>query len=298
MLPWQGVNSDHQRAKPLRNDLRRPVLDVVATLRRACVVACISTPLHAGTAIDECADNSPTQAALSACLDHLLAAAERDLSAQAKRARQSAQAIRNRHQRAAAMRALDRAQKRFFASRDQECGSKHLDVAAESERGNRIRDCMVQMTRERAAQLAGSLPAEAAQTPAPDEARPSPRQSARPQADPVYGVDWRLMRLIRDNKEVALPPQYRANLRLEIDGRVSGFGAASAFTGRYRLRTPGNIEWAENGFLITRDARQPDPTQMDSLYVDSLERTNRAGLSKTGLVLRNEDGSISLSFER
>jgi hypothetical protein len=114
----------------------------------------------------------------------------------------------------------------------------------------------------------------------------------------VYGVDWRLTRVIRDNKEMALPPKYKASLRLETDGRVSGYGAASAFTGRYRLRSPGRIEWAENGFLITHDAQQPDPSQIDYLYVDSLERITRAGLSKTGLVLRNEDGSISLSFER
>ena len=49
---------------------------------------------------------------------------------------------------------------------------------------------------------------------------------------------------------------------------------------------------------VSIDAQQPDPSQIDYLYVDSLERITRAGLSKTGLVLRNEDGSISLSFER
>jgi len=67
---------------------------------------------------------------------------------------------------------------------------------------------------------------------------------------------------LRQIKEMALPPKYKASLRLETDGRVSGYGAASAFTGRYRLRSPGRIEWAENGFLITHDAQQPDPSQM------------------------------------
>lgn len=282
----------------MRNDLHLRGLDLALLLRRVFAVAALSTTVacctaQAASAIEECADSSPTQAALSDCLDSQLAAAERELSSKAQLARQHAQAIRNREQRTKALQAVDRAQRRFFAAREQECGSTSPEAMTESERGNKIRNCMIRVTRERAG-LAGASSAEAVETPAVQDEKPA----ARVQPDPVYGVDWRLTRLIRDNKEVALPAKYRANLRLETDGRVSGYGAASAFTGRYRLRSPGKIEWAENGFLITHDARQPDPTQIDYLYVDSLERATRAGLSKTGLVLRSEDGSISLSFER
>lgn len=282
----------------MRNDLYLRVFNLALPLRRVCAVAALATAaacstVQAASAIEECADSSPTQAALSDCLDSRLAAAERELSIRAQVARQQAQAIRNREQRTKALRALDRAQRRFFAAREQECGSTSPEAMAESERGNKIRNCMIRVTREQAG-LAGMSSVESVETPAVPEASPT----SRAQPDPVYGVDWRLTRLIRDNKEVALPPKYRANLRLETDGRVSGYGAASAFTGRFRLRSAGKIEWAENGFLITHDARQPDPTQIDYLYVDSLERATRAGLSKTGLVLRSEDGSISLSFER
>jgi uncharacterized protein YecT (DUF1311 family) len=251
--------------------------------------------------VDECADVSPTQAALSACLDSSLADAENDLAAKSKLARQSVDGIRAREPRIKAQRAFDRAQRRFSFDRDQQCGGNR-DSLADSERGNKIRDCLIRLTRQRSAELAATLSLDASPSSSPPaEAKPPrsrPESAPRTAEDPVYGVDWRLARMIRDNKEVPLPPKYRANLRLETDGRMSGYGAASAFTGRYRLRAPGKIEWAENGFLITHDAQQPDPTQMDYLYVDSLERTTRAGLSKTGLVLRSEDGSVSLSFER
>jgi uncharacterized protein YecT (DUF1311 family) len=257
-------------------------------------------PATAGP-IDECADISPTQSAIGVCLENKLADAEADLAAKSKLARQSVDAIRGRDQRVKAQRAFDRAQRRFFSERDRLCGEGR-EALNESERSNKIRDCLIRLTRERSAEIASSLSLTAADSSTPPaEAKPSrpPAEPApRPSNDPVYGVDWKLTRMIRDNQEIPLPPKYRANLRLETDGRVSGYGAVSAFTGRYRLRSPGKIEWAENGFLITHDAQQPDPTQIDYLYVDSLERTSRAGLSKSGLVLRSEDGSISLSFER
>ena len=257
-------------------------------------------PVLAASATEECADRSPTQAALSECLDAALADAERDLMYKAKLGRESLDAMRGREQRAKAQRAFDRAQRRFFAERDRQCGGSR-DALPDSDRGNKMRECMIRLTRERSAQIAASLSRESAETPAQAEAKPAapqPDPAARAPSDPVYGVDWRLTRMIRDNKEMALPPKYRGHLRLETDGRVSGYGAGSAFTGRYRLRAPGKVEWAENGFLITHDAQQSDPSQIDYLYIDSLERITRAGLSKTGLVLRNEDGSISLSFER
>jgi uncharacterized protein YecT (DUF1311 family) len=268
---------------------------VIAVAAIACVRLCVAGP------VDECVDASPTQAALSACLDSSLADAENDLAAKSKLARQGVDGIRAREPRIKAQRAFDRAQRRFFSDRDQQCGGSPESLA-DSERSNKIRDCLIRLTRQRSAELAATLSLDASPTPSRSaESKPPPPQPeavTRASEDPVYGVDWRLARMIRDNKEVPLPPKYKANLRLETDGRVSGYGAASAFTGRYRLRAPGKIEWAENGFLITHDAQQPDPTQMDYLYVDSLERTTRAGLSKTGLVLRSEDGSVSLSFER
>lgn len=254
--------------------------------------------------MEECADRSPTQSALSACLDGRLADAERDLARKAKLARDSFSAMRSRELRSKTQRAFDRAQRRFFSERDQQCGGTQ-DTLTESERSNKVRECMIRLTRSRSAEIASLLSLEDTEAP---EAEPQPQPqpparaqtpaAARPQSDPVYGVDWRLTRIIRDNKELKLPPKYKGSLRLETDGRVSGYGTASAFTGRYRLRSPGRIDWAENGFLITHDAQQPDPNQIDYLYIDSLERTSNAGLSKTGLVLRNDDGSISLSFER
>jgi uncharacterized protein YecT (DUF1311 family) len=257
-------------------------------------------PVHAQTVLEQCADRSPTHAALTACLDAVLIEAERDLANKVQLARESLESIPGREQRARNQRAFDRAQRRFFYERDSQCGGSRESLP-QSDRGNQMRACMIQFTRSRTEQIAGTLPLQSMRS--QERAQPKPASDpvdavARPSSDPVYGVDWRLTRIIRDNKELPLPPKYKANLRLETDGRMSGYGAASAFTGRYRLRSPGKIEWSENGFLITHDAQQPDPTQTDYLYIDSLERTTRAGLSKSGLVLRNEDNSISLSFER
>jgi hypothetical protein len=235
-------------------------------------------------------------------MDAALSDAERDLAYNAKLSREVIENTRSRQERAKRLLAFDRAQRRFYYDRDRQCGGNR-DTLGDSERANQIRECMIQLTRARSAQIGATLPIPrkraSVRSPAESTAKPAPSDPGEPAVrDPVYGIDWRLTRIIRDSKELALPPKYKANLRLETDGRVSGYGAASAFTGRYRLRSPGRIEWSENGFLITHDAQQPDPTGFDYLYIDALERINRAGLSKTGLVLRNDDGTISLSFER
>jgi uncharacterized protein YecT (DUF1311 family) len=263
----------------------------------------LALPAFAQTYLEQCADESPTQSAIGTCMEQKLAEAERELAHNAKLMRDGFATMRGRETRARAHEDFDRAQRRFFTQRDRECGAvrEGLDY---SDRSNKVRDCMIRMTMTRSAQIASRLgPPAAPPAVKPQEATPAPEDSAadaskRASADPVYGADWHLIKMVRDNKEVPLPPKYRGTLRLEPDGRVSGFGAGSAFTGRFRIPSPGRIQWSENGFLISHDAQQADPSGVDYLYIDSLERVSRAGLARTGLVLRSEDGSVTLSFER
>src|SRR5262249_9030369 len=184
------------------------------------VVAFAGTGLRAAAPLEECADISPTQAGISVCLDNKLAEAQADLAAKSKLARRSIDAIRGHEQRAKAQRGFERAQRRFLAERERVCGESR--PLSDSERGNKVRDCLIRLTRDRSDEIAASLSLNTGErsTPEPEPKSSAPQAEAAPRAptDPVYGVDWRLTRMIRDNQEVPLPPKYRANLRLETDG--------------------------------------------------------------------------------
>ena len=230
---------------------------------------------------------------IAICLDDMFEEAENDLLEQAKMARQRINAINSRTRRVSAERAFDREQKQFLASRRANCGPLTSEFSADSARANEIRDCYIRMARERAAEIGKSL----GNRPAAQEA-PAARSAPRAAADAVYGIDWRLDRLVRDNDEFELPDGYRATVRLDDDGRVSGKGAVNAFSGQYKLRPGGKIEWTQNGLFITRTSGLDEHAGVDQLFIDALERVSRAGLGQDGLVLRNEDGSIVLTFTR
>jgi heat shock protein HslJ/uncharacterized protein YecT (DUF1311 family) len=253
------------------------------------------SPNQAATPLDECTDQSPTLEGIALCLDDLFEQAEQDLQSEAKAARTRIAGIRSRSERLRAERAFDAAQKKFFTSRRAMCGR----LSGESEdgynvRANQVRDCFVRRTQERALEIASEF----GRRPAGEERTAAQSDPDAGAANSVYGMEWRLVRLVRDRKEIPLPAGYKATLRLDEDGRVSGKGAVNAFSGEYQLKSQGRIEWAQHGFLTTRTLGFEEFGAMDQLFIDALERATRAGMGQTGLVLRNEDSSIALTFVR
>jgi len=260
------------------------------------IVFCLplSSSLAAPSPIEECTDQSPTLEGIALCLDELFEQAEEDLQEQAKAARTRIAGTRNRTARGQAERAFNAAQKRFFAARRTGCGRLTIEGGgANNARANQVRECFVRRTRERAAEIVVefNLASASAEQAAAETAAPDP-------ADSVYGTDWRLARLVRDRKDVALPAGYTATLRLDVDGKVSGKGAVNAFAGEYQLKSQGRIQWAQHGFLTRRTSGPVEFGAIDLLFIDALERATRAGLAQASLVLRNEDASIALTFVR
>src|SRR5690242_3834512 len=80
-----GFRTDSQTVLKMRHGRRPPsCLRLAGLVCRglALLLACVA-PARAQSAHDQCADRSPTQAALTACLDAVLSEAERDLAVKA-----------------------------------------------------------------------------------------------------------------------------------------------------------------------------------------------------------------------
>ena len=256
------------------------------------VLAAVACADAAATPLEDCANDSPTTEGIAICLDNLFDDAELELINQTKRARASIQAMKGAGARSKASREFEQQHKNFLAARRAECG--HLSDRPTTGVGdNQVRDCFIRMTHERLGVLEQAVgKAQPRRSPA------KPREPVSTPSDAVYNVEWHLVGLIRDGKEIPLPAEYRATLRLDNDGAVTGKGAVNAFSGEFRLRTAGKIEWAQHGFLTERTVAPPELGSLDGLYIDALERVSNAALAPTGLILRSEDESVTLTFAR
>ncbi|MEO8629187.1 MAG: META domain-containing protein [Betaproteobacteria bacterium] len=246
----------------------------------------------AATPLEDCANASPTTEGIAICLDDLFDDAELELINQTKRVRAGIQAMKGASTRSKASHEFERQHKNFLAARRAECG--HLSDRPTTGVGdNQVRDCFIRMTHERLGvleQVVGKAPQR--------RSTGNPREPVATASDAVYNVAWRLVKMIRDGKEIPLPAQYNATLRLGSDGAVTGKGAVNAFSGEFRLRTAGKIEWTQHGFLTERTAGPPELASLDELYIDALERVSSAALAPAGLILRSEDEAVTLTFAR
>jgi heat shock protein HslJ len=69
------------------------------------------------------------------------------------------------------------------------------------------------------------------------------------------------------------------------------------YFGNLKLTENGEIIW-NKAFGMTRMAGPPELMQQEAVYMDTLMKTSRMYLLKAKLVLRNEDRSYVLEFEK
>ena len=253
-----------------------------------------ATRAHAASPIEECTDQSPTVAGISACLDQMFKRTEDGMWERSKAVLVQMKALRKQPGSQAAVQLFNAAQKQFHSYRAAQCAwvARRAQTAQGAERLRM--DCLIQVTRERATELAGVLPPEPA---ALEEKAPAPPPAA-PQALSPFGVEWHLVQLVRNGREEPLSAESRVVLVLSESGGVAGTTRASIFSGRYSLGPNNRIEWLQSGFNIERASGQFDVDDPDEAILDDLAVTTTLRVDSTGLTLANDTGSVVLAFGR
>jgi uncharacterized protein YecT (DUF1311 family) len=249
---------------------------------------------RAASPIEECTDRSPTVAGIGACLGEMLEQAEGELWARSKAVLAQMRQLQKQPGSRGAVQAFGAAEKQFHAYRMAQCA--WLATRAESKQGSERQrtDCLIRLTRERTLELAALLPAESGAS--EDKIAANPPSEAQGHA--LFGIEWRLVHLLKNGQEQPLSAQSRLVLILSEGGGVTGTTRASIYGGRYALGAANRIEWLQAGFTVERVSGQFDANDPDEALLDDLAATTKLRLEATGLTLANDSGSLSLVFGR
>jgi uncharacterized protein YecT (DUF1311 family) len=249
---------------------------------------------HAAGPVEECTDQSPTVAAISACLDEMFKRAEDGMWRRSKAVLVHMKQLRKQAGSHSAVQLFNAAQKEFHSYRAAQCAW----VARRSvtmQGAERLRkDCLIRLTRERTLELAEALPPE----PAFVEDNSAANPPSAPPIESPFGVEWHLVQLIRGGREEPLSAESRVVLVLSQGGGVAGTTRASIYSGRYVLGPGSRIQWLQSGFNIERASGQFDADDPDEVILDDLAATTKLRVDSTGLTLTNDSGSVELAFSR
>jgi uncharacterized protein YecT (DUF1311 family) len=244
--------------------------------------------------LDECSDRSPTVAGIRACLDQMFQQADAELRLRAKAVLARMREVQKQTGSPRAAQTFIAAQKEFRAYRKAHCDwcatAAQTEQAAETLR----RDCAIRLTRNRVGELATLLPADGA-GPKATEAESVPAEAL---SHALFGVEWRLVRVVKDGRQVPLAPESRVVLMLSEGGSVTGRTSGSIYSGRYVLRDGNRIEWLQRGFSVERTSGRFDVSDPDESILDDMLQTTRLWVESPGLILDSGDGSVTLVFAR
>ena len=249
---------------------------------------------HAATPLEDCTDRSPTVAGIRECLAETFLQVDTEFRVRSKAVLALMRRIQKQTRSPRAPQAFISAQDQFRAFRKAQCDWSARAEPSELHADWLRQDCLIRLTRERAAELGALLPS--------DETGLEPRERETSPPDDadhaLFGVEWRLVRMVKHGLEVPLPAETRVSLVLTEGGNAVGRSRAGQFSGRYALREGGRLEWLQQGFSVERDLGRFDEADPDEAILDDLALTTRLRLDVPGLVLQSEDGSISLGFAR
>jgi heat shock protein HslJ len=125
-----------------------------------------------------------------------------------------------------------------------------------------------------------------------------PSSSAGSAGPTLAGRPWRLTRLLRNGQRVGLVPGSTPSIQFDEAGHVSGNASVNRFSGGYATDATGALRWSQPGFATTRMSGPADLMRQEDWYLDALNRVVRLQVAGNTLMLRNDDESIVLTFER
>ena len=186
-------------------------------------------------------------AGIRSCLDDMFREADGELRARGTAVLALMRRLQKQTGSPRAARAFINAQHQFRAFRRAEC-DRRANPAGTQEDAERLRqNCLIQLTRERAEELATVLPAGSGAS----EQQPAVSTTEKP-AQTLFGVEWRLVGRLINGREQRLVENSRVILVLSDSGTVVGRTLVSVYSGRYTLHDGGRLEWWQGGFLIER----------------------------------------------
>jgi heat shock protein HslJ len=112
------------------------------------------------------------------------------------------------------------------------------------------------------------------------------------------GVDWKLVKMIRDGRDVPLVPGSKVTANFHAAGRVAGVASLNRYFGSYKASSDGHIEWAGSTFGATQMAGPPELMRQERQYLGALAKVSNARMEGPRLRLSNDDSTIELTFER
>jgi heat shock protein HslJ len=110
-------------------------------------------------------------------------------------------------------------------------------------------------------------------------------------------MTFRLVSLSAGDAELTLPPVPAITLRFEDQGKVNGKAAVNLYLGSLRLSPEGEIIWGADGLAVTRRSGPPALMELESIYLQALERTTMLTYDAPRLTLASTDPAFSLVFE-
>ena len=265
--------------------MRAWVLFTCATL--VCAPAWAAEP---PTPLQACSLQSASPSAISQCLERKLREAEAAMATALNAARQHSGRVDLANGNMHGVKALAAAQREFLNYRKSNC-AWHAARSGAAGANDASLDCMIRMTLARTDDLhaaAGSAPV-AAQTSAPTEST---------SVMAWQGVDWKLVKMVRDAREIPLVRGSKVTANFHAAGRVAGLASLNRYFGSYKVSADGRIDWAAPTFGATQMAGTPELMLQETQYLDALARVSNARMEGPRLRLSSDDGTIELVFEQ
>jgi len=113
----------------------------------------------------------------------------------------------------------------------------------------------------------------------------------------ITGIEWNLMQMTKDREAIALVQDSKTTFTCDQDGKVTGKATINRYSGNLKLKDDGEIIWSK-AFIMTRMAGPPELMEQEENFTRSLMQTTRMYLKNSHLVLKNQDSSTILEFER
>jgi heat shock protein HslJ len=113
----------------------------------------------------------------------------------------------------------------------------------------------------------------------------------------ITGIEWRLKKMITDNKSIPLIENSKNTFSCDEDGKVAGVATINRYFGNFNLKENGEIVW-NKAFGMTRMAGPPELMEQEAAFMQALPQTSRMYLKGPQLILASEDKSTLLEFQK
>lgn len=123
---------------------------------------------------------------------------------------------------------------------------------------------------------------------------PGPQLIEAETAQRLHGREWELRAVTIDGNDVVMHVDSKMSLRFDADGHARGNGGVNEFAGAYSFGEDGVLAW--DGFTLKKKGGPPEFKEKERIYLEALQRTNRAIAGKVILTLQSDGGEVVLTF--